>query len=114
MHDRHLAGSAAGHPLSHPLILRTTVRCLEVSQRFQVNDDCQMSLDLEHAGCPEVGEELMAEAHDEEPDVPSHLRPGEEEAPGEEEEGGVEEVVNVSEPFQVLLCSWDPGQILLQ
>lgn len=55
-------------------------------------------LDLQHARGPKVGEELVTEAHDEEPDVPSHLRPCYEEAPDDEEEGSVEEVVNVPEP----------------
>lgn len=55
-------------------------------------------LGLERAGRPEVGQELVAEAHDEEPDVPRHLRSRDEQAPGDEEEGCVEEVVDVPEP----------------
>lgn len=58
-----------------------------------------MFSDLERAGCPKVGEEFVAEAHDEEPDVPSHLGSRNEKAPGDEEEGSVKEVVNISEPF---------------
>ncbi|EGV91561.1 hypothetical protein I79_025712 [Cricetulus griseus] len=57
-----------------------------------------MFLDLECAGGPKVGDELIAEAHNEEPDVPSHLRPCNEEAPDDKKQGSVEEVVNVPEP----------------
>lgn len=59
---------------------------------------CRLFLGLERAGSPEVGEEFVTEAHDEEPDVPSHLWPRDEKAPDDEEEGGIKEVVNVSEP----------------
>lgn len=57
-----------------------------------------MVLGLECAWGPEVGDELITEAHNEEPDVPSYLRPCDEEAPDDQEQGGVKEVVNVSEP----------------
>lgn len=57
-----------------------------------------MFLDLKHAGCPKVGEEFITEAHNEEPDIPSHLRSCNEKAPGDEEEGSIKEVVNISEP----------------
>lgn len=57
-----------------------------------------MFLDLKRAGCPKVGEEFITEAHNEEPDIPSHLRSCNEKAPGDEEEGSIKEVVNISEP----------------
>lgn len=57
-----------------------------------------MFLDLECAGCPKVGENLITEAHDEEPDIPSHLRSCHKKAPGDEEEGSIKEVVNIPEP----------------
>lgn len=57
-----------------------------------------MFLDLKCAGCPKVGEEFITEAHNEEPDIPSHLRSCDEKAPGNEEEGSIKEVVNISEP----------------
>lgn len=49
----------------------------------------------EGAGCPEVGQELVAEAHHKVPDVSSHLRPCDEDAPDDHEEGGVECVSDV-------------------
>lgn len=52
----------------------------------------------EGAGCPEVGQELVAEAHHKVPDVSSHLRPGDEDAPDDDEEGGVECVPDVPQP----------------
>lgn len=52
----------------------------------------------EGAGCPEVGQELVAEAHHKVPDVSSHLRPGDEDAPDDDEEGGVERVPDVPQP----------------
>lgn len=57
-----------------------------------------MFLGLECAWGPKVGDELITEAHNEEPDVPRHLRPCNEEAPDDQEQGGVKEVVDVSEP----------------
>lgn len=57
-----------------------------------------MFLGLERAGCPKVGDTFITEAHNEEPDIPSHLRSCNEKAPGDEEEGGIKEVVNISEP----------------
>lgn len=57
-----------------------------------------MFLHLKRAGCPKVGEEFITEAHNEEPDIPSHLRSCNEKAPRDEEEGSVKEVVNISEP----------------
>lgn len=57
-----------------------------------------MFLDLECAGGPEVGDELVTEAYNEEPDVPSHLRPCNEETPDDKKQGSVKEVVNVPEP----------------
>jgi hypothetical protein len=57
-----------------------------------------MFLDLECARCPKVGEELITEADDEEPDVPSHLRSCDEKAPDDKKEGCVKEVVDISEP----------------
>lgn len=44
----------------------------------------------EGAGCPEVGKELVAEAHHKVPDVSSHLWPCNENAPDDHKEGGVE------------------------
>lgn len=73
-----------------------------------------MFLHLKRAGCPKVGEEFITEAHNEEPDIPSHLRSCNEKAPRDEEEGSVKEVVNISEPFQMLFCFWDPSHILFQ
>lgn len=93
----HLTSNELGHNY-YFLILRTTVAVLEVSERFQVRDLCQVFLDLECAGRPKVGEEFVTEAHDEEPHVPSHLRSCNEKAPGDEEEGSIKEVVNISEP----------------
>lgn len=55
-------------------------------------------LGLEHSGCPEVGEEFITEAHDEEPSISSHLRSCNEKAAGNEEEGSIKEVVSISEP----------------
>lgn len=80
------------------LILRTTVAVLEVSERFQTKGDHQMSLGIKCARRPKVGEEFVAEAHDEEPHIPCHLRSCNEETPGDEEESSIEEVVNISEP----------------
>lgn len=57
-----------------------------------------MFLDLERAGCPKVGEKLITEAHNEEPDISSHLRSCHKKAPGDEEEGSIKEVVNIPEP----------------
>lgn len=57
-----------------------------------------MFLDLKRAGCPKVGEEFITEAHNEEPDIPSHLRSCNEKAPGDEKEGSIKEVVYISEP----------------
>lgn len=52
----------------------------------------------EGAGCPEVGQELVAEAHHKVPDVSSHLRPRDENAPDDHQEGGVECVSDVPQP----------------
>lgn len=52
----------------------------------------------EGAGCPEVGQELVAEADHKVPDVSSHLRPRDEDAPDDHEEGGVERVSDVPQP----------------
>lgn len=52
----------------------------------------------EGAGCPEVGQELVAEAHHKVPDVSSHLRPRDEDAPDDHEEGGVECISDVPQP----------------
>lgn len=94
----HLTGDEVGHSL--PLRSRGPQFAVTfVSKRYQINEDCQLFLDLERAGRPKVGEKLITEAHDEEPDVPSHLRSCHKKAPGDEEEGGIKEVVNISEPF---------------
>lgn len=52
----------------------------------------------EGARCPEVGQELVAEAHHKVPDVSSHLRPRDEDAPDDHEQGGVERVADVPQP----------------
>lgn len=57
-----------------------------------------MVLDFERAGLPKVGKEFVTEAHDEEPDIPSHLWSCNEKAPDDKKEGGIKEVVNVPEP----------------
>lgn len=65
----------------------------EVSERLH-----RMVLDFERAGLPKVGKEFVTEAHDEEPDIPSHLWSCNEKAPDDKKEGGIKEVVNVPEP----------------
>ncbi len=50
------------------------------------------------AGSPEVGQELEAQAHDEVPDVPGHLRASDEDAPDEDQQHRVERVSDVSQP----------------
>lgn len=54
-------------------------------------------LGLEH-GCPEVGDEFITQAHDEEPNISSHLRSCNEKAPGNEKDDSINDVVNISEP----------------
>lgn len=52
----------------------------------------------ESAGRSKVRQELEAQAHDEVPDVPGHLRAGDEDAPNEDQQHGVERVSDVPQP----------------
>lgn len=46
-------------------------------------------------GGSEVGEELVTQADHKVPDVPGHLRPGDEDAPDQDHEDRVEAIANV-------------------
>lgn len=56
------------------------------------------------AGGSEIREELEAQADDKVPDVPGHLRTGDEDAPDQNDQDGVERVANVSQLVQVFAC----------